>query len=260
MSPSIRFFSRSLAGLAIATAILAGACTDDSKGSTTGQTPRTGAVATATAGQEAPTPAPAQTSTGDATGIAAVDATMKMVKDRNLDALAGAVQFSEFACAASPQGAGGPPRCDAGETNGQKVKVFPWSGCEVQYAREDSVRDRLKEMVTDRQVTPLALVRLAAGTKLAYFEGERYGVIYEVSGAPGLMIGLTEDGKIKRLYEGCQAPAAELVSRADPSSIIKKFKQAVRLGGVKTRDPVSSLHASPPTGRNGCAAATPAAG
>jgi hypothetical protein len=224
MLRSIRLFSRSLAGLAIAMAILAGACADDSKESTTQQTPHPSTTATAQAEQKSPTPAPTQTPTGDTTGIAAVDATMKLVKDRDLAALAGAVQLSEFACAANPQGAGGPPRCEAGEANGQKVKVFPWSGCEIQYAREGSVRDRLKAMVIDQQMTPVALVRLAAGTKLAYFEGERYGVIYEVSGAPGLMIGLTEDGKITRLYEGCQAPAAELVSRSDPSAIVKQFK------------------------------------
>lgn len=71
------------------------------------------------------------------TGIASVDAVIAAVADGDAAALASLSMMQSAECIGpDSDGLGGPPRCEAGETPGTVVEVFPLAYCEGTFARD----------------------------------------------------------------------------------------------------------------------------
>ena len=118
----------------------------------------------------ATTPASPTTAPLDA-GTAAVVAA---VERGDAAAIQTAVSFSSLACTTAP-GAGGPPKCGAGEANGTTVRVFRFVGCEPEWRREPALDATIKEFLAVAK-TPYAIFAPPSdyplgGRAIAVFEG-----------------------------------------------------------------------------------------
>ncbi|MQC19071.1 MAG: hypothetical protein DWG83_00660 [Chloroflexi bacterium] len=116
-------------------ALLLGACVEDDPAPVPA-TPTATPTATATA-SPSPTAAPTEATPSTPTGIVEVDAVIAAVEARDARALAALLTWQETACV-TPRGmgAGGPPECEQGETNGTAARVLPVAGCEGYFVRD----------------------------------------------------------------------------------------------------------------------------
>jgi hypothetical protein len=88
---------------------------------------------------ESATPDPEATPQGASqpTGIAAVDAVIAAVEERDADALARLTTMQSAECVGpETEGLGGPPRCETGEAVGTVIEVFPLAYCEGTFVRD----------------------------------------------------------------------------------------------------------------------------
>jgi hypothetical protein len=175
------------------------ACTSDEAG-TPSPTPLPSLTGTSTA---TPTPTAPVTSLED---VRFDDADLQAVHDaivsRNIDALAGLVEYQVVGCTHA-QGAGGPPKCSASQAEGEQVRVFPIVSCEFGWS--DAPLAALVDLV-DSQRGLYAAVVAPAEDNLGWPKQDAYLVYYvERGGNPGAMRVHVGSGRIIALWSACGA-------------------------------------------------------
>ena len=114
--------------------LLAGACTDRSGPAVTATTTRQGSP-TAT---PSPSPSPTATPLPSPTPVRALPAgianVISVVESGDIAAIRRLMLSSNVSCTLE-LGAGGPPRCEPGETPGTRVEVYRFIGCEPEWIR-----------------------------------------------------------------------------------------------------------------------------
>ena len=155
-----------------------------------GKTPTTPAL------EGGPTPTASPGRGARNTGIAQLDAVIQAVEEHNVEALRNLIQLQTRACA-PPQGAGGPPQCKDGETEGTSVEVFPFIACEPEWLRETEIDGVLAEVLAH------PFERFAA------FEiDQRFVAVFQATDQPVVGAGVAmviEDGRIVELRRTCGA-------------------------------------------------------
>lgn len=141
-----RTLIRTIAAVSLAAlAIFVAACGGDDAGEDIVLTITPSAVAaspTAAPATDTPAPPDATPDLGGmpSSGVVQVDRVISAIARGDALSLENQVLLSLVACRANPpQGAGGPPKCRAGEADGSNVQVFPVAQCEGSYARPDEI-------------------------------------------------------------------------------------------------------------------------
>ena len=199
-----------MAVMGLALAVAAAACGDGG--------------ASAPGGGKRGTPVP---TTAPLTGVPALDKTLAAVRahdPRMLDAL---VVYSDVACGAPAQGAGGPPVCAAGETPGQAVRVLPATQCEGLYLRPNESLQALTGFTTD-DVTVFGVWR----TPERYYPAGEYSVVLDLfpMNMPHMSreIIVSADG-IVGLNIGCgETPAGLVETRGLAQAVVPPGAEATR--------------------------------
>lgn len=194
--------------LALAASLLVGivACTSDADG------------------RPSPTPSPIKTesvtptSVPDGTGaplgdVQFEDPSLQAVHDaiasRNIEALAGMVEYQVIGCTHA-QGAGGPPKCEDGQAEADQVRVFPIVSCEGGWTATP-----LPALVAlaDSQRGLYAAVEAPEEDNLGWPEQDAYLVYYvERGGNPGATRVHVGAGRIIALWSACGADTWEGVA------------------------------------------------
>lgn len=161
--------------------------------------------------QQTPTTVPQQTpASTEPTGVKAVDDAIAAVREGNLGVLTDMVVLAPEACAA-PNGAGGPPACNAGEAPGTKVNVVPFFSCEGGWAREDALTQALTPLT---QGDPKLFAVYRSAQRLFERSGD-YAVLFTYSTSSGDVarnLVMTDDGVVG-IDAGCGETAAQMVER-----------------------------------------------
>jgi hypothetical protein len=108
------------------------------------------------------------------TGIASVDAVIEAVLAKDLSAKRALIRYVTTPCTTA-LGMGGPPKCQAGESDGTVVEVFPILGQEGEFLRREAIDSRL-----DFAVQGLYAVYRIRGDAYqeAYWPAGEYGVVF----------------------------------------------------------------------------------
>lgn len=174
-----------------------------------------------------PDPGPGDPPPGDPgdvaspTGIPAIDAVINAVLNGNIAALERRVELQEAECIEEPEGMGGPPICEEGETAGNVVSVFPVAYCEGTLERDPSRSlGQFLEMagslhsVVKAPALPAPAPYWPIGDTYLNFAAEVQG--QEI----GIRLVL-EDEKIVMAFFGCFHPLEELTKHAgEPLEVI----------------------------------------
>lgn len=126
-----------------------------------------------------------------------VDAVIEAVLNGTLEDRLSLVQLSQTACTTS-EGLGGPPQCEAGESEGTLVQAFPVAYSEGVMVRQEGIAN-----VFNFNVWGLLGVYTVPpdAYQTDFWPAGEYGVVFapEDISAPYLIIFYVEDGKIVRL-------------------------------------------------------------
>ena len=127
------------------------------------------------------------------TGIAEVDRVIGGVLSADRDSLRGLIHFLTAPCT-TREGLGGPPKCEAGETEGTPVEVFPVGGVEGSFARRAEI-DRLLQIA----VTGLyAVYKVPANAYRAdYWPAGDYDVVFLRHDNSFLVVHVGPDGIVR---------------------------------------------------------------
>jgi hypothetical protein len=165
---------------------------------------------------QTPAPAPSPTAVPEGsvhppdrrTGIADVDAVIEAVLADDLAARRALIGYLTTPCTTA-LGMGGPPKCQAGESDGTMVEVFPILGQEGEFVRREAVDSRL-----DFAAQGLYAVYRIPGDAYeeAYWPAGEYGILF-IDRREGLTVTAhVSEGRMVRL-DLQRWPAAVLVAR-----------------------------------------------
>jgi hypothetical protein len=146
-------------------------------------------------------------------GIPAVDAIILAAVDGRASDLAALTRLSRVACAAQPMGVGSPPKCQAGESDGQLVNVLPATACEGLFIRPGDLIDRYQEMLQPPK--RLHAVFAAESQDVVSVTPEpAYGIVLgrELSDIESPRLFLDGSGMIVQVDLGCGPPGSGVPS------------------------------------------------
>ncbi len=132
----------------------------------------------------APGQLPALQPAGAATGIADLDAVIKAVLGNSLDAKRKLVRYVTTPCTTA-QGAGGPPKCAAGEANNTPVEVFPFVAAEGEFVRHDAI-DRVLQFTVEGLYGVYRVPDSAF--RAAYWPAGQYAAVFVEKGVKGQQV------------------------------------------------------------------------
>ena len=132
---------------------------------------------------------------GARTNIKDVDLIIDAVLANDLEARRKLIAYIMTPCTTA-QGAGGPPKCAPGETNGTRVEVFPFLGEEGEHIRRPAI-DRILQF----SVTGLYGVYRVPDSafRAEYWPAGKYALVFVATGLQRQATVFVEDGKIVRL-------------------------------------------------------------
>ena len=100
---------------------------------------------------------PAATNTAAAAAVPTdVQAVIAAIQSGDAPAIRKLLAFQDFKCT-KELGAGGPPKCAAGESDGTVVRVFQFIGCEPDWRREATVDAAVADIVAIKQLVRYAV-------------------------------------------------------------------------------------------------------
>ncbi len=124
-------------------------------------------------------------------GVAKVDAVLDVLMGKKVDAIAALIAYELVPCT-TKEGLGGPPKCEAGATEGTQVEVLPSLGAEASFMPK---RDyTLTDLVG--QVQLIGVFRVKADAKPEqYFPAGKYGIVlYQPSTKLWVSLRISDDG------------------------------------------------------------------
>ena len=195
-----------IVGMMTLTAGLYAACGSDSNPNTPAQ-PTSSAVPQKTPTVVLPQQSPVAT---EPTGVKAVDDAIAAVRAGDVNALIDLMVLAPEACAA-PNGAGGPPACNAGEATGTKVSAVPFFSCEGGWAREEALPQALAPLT---EGAPKLFGVYRTDQKLFERSGD-YAVLFTYTTSSGDLARnflMTDDGVVG-IDAGCGQTAAQMVDQ-----------------------------------------------
>jgi hypothetical protein len=139
---------------------------------------------------------------------AELDSAIAVAESHDAAALRDLLEFVPMACT-TELGAGGPPKCAAGEADGTEVEVFPFSTCEPEWLRDGEMLDAaLKETVA---IMPA--LRAAFETPDGAYRGDGdYAALFagpdpRLDGAAdrGVIVVVGDGGSVVEIQLGCGA-------------------------------------------------------
>ncbi|HXK34442.1 MAG TPA: hypothetical protein VNM91_10565 [Dehalococcoidia bacterium] len=185
-----------------ALAVLVAACGDDDDDGGQPASP-TAPVAPPTQ----PAAPPASPAPGDGNGADVIGQVIAAFEAQDLERIAELLVYQDVACAPPADGAGGPPACADGETEGTLVSVVALAQCEGFYAREGEV---VLEPIGQGEVSVYGVYR----TPAQYFPEGDYAVVFRhqpsASSGSALEVIVGEDG-VMGINFGCGETPEQLV-------------------------------------------------
>lgn len=148
------------------------------------------------------------------TGIEELDTVIAIVESGDRAAVRDAIQLSTQPCTTA-LGAGGPPKCEPGETDGDIVEVFRYVGCEPGWLRVGSLDGTLDEAFAHS-------FRLYA----AYESNGDAEAVFQATDSPTVGAGISVtvvDGNILALRRTCGAgdDAGDLIPEGQQSFLVE---------------------------------------
>ncbi len=145
------------------------------------------------------------------TNIPSVDAVIDRVLAGDVDSLKLQVSYTEMRCETNPQGAGAPPKCEAGEQEGDMVQVFPAAMCEMGFGRPAQVDQVLEQLV---EGGPKLYAVYRVNEELAPLPAEGHGVVFLAPDNRARTVRVTNDG-IVAVFLGCNPDPDEALEGQD---------------------------------------------
>lgn len=146
-------------------------------------------------------------------GIPTIDAIIVAAVDGRASDLAALTRFSRVACATQPIGVGSPPRCQAGESDGQPIEVLPATACEGLFIRPGDLIGRYQGMLQPPK--RLYAVFAAESQDVVSVTPEpAYGIVLgrELSDIESPRLFIDGSGKIVQVDLGCGPPGSGVPS------------------------------------------------
>lgn len=146
-------------------------------------------------------------------GIPTIDAIIVAAVDGRASDLAALTRFSRVACATQPIGVGSPPRCQAGESDGQPIEVLPATACEGLFIRPGDLIGQYQGMLQPPK--RLYAVFAAESQDVVSVTPEpAYGIVLgrELSDIESPRLFIDGSGKIVQVDLGCGPPGSGVPS------------------------------------------------
>lgn len=150
---------------------------------------------------------------GTVSGIPTIDAIIVAAVDGRASDLAALTRFSQVACATQPIGVGSPPKCQAGESDGQRIEVLPATACEGLFIRPGDLIDRYQGMLQPPK--RLYAVFAAESQDVVSVTPEpAYGIVLgrELTDIESPRLFIDGSGKIVQVDLGCGPPGSGVPS------------------------------------------------
>jgi len=145
------------------------------------------------------------------TNIPSVDAVIDRVLAGDVDSLKLQVSYTEMRCETNPQGAGAPPKCEAGEQEGDMVEVFPAAMCEMGFGRPPQVDQVLEQLV---EGGPKLYAVYRVNEEVGPLPAEGHGVVFLAPDNHARTVRVTNDGIIA-VFLGCNPDPDEALQGQD---------------------------------------------
>jgi len=136
----------------------------------------------------------------------------------------GFVRFTTTPCTTT-DGLGGPPKCNPGESDGDLVRVFPVSGGEASYPRQEEIARTLEFTVKGLY----AIVRRSAPAQQeVYWPSGEYGLLFdrEENGYPVPVTAIVQDGMLVRLDYHIGLTAEQVLNSIPVAQVVLPPNQA----------------------------------